>query len=226
VDAQLVTTWDRARIALREHRYWALVGLILLGAVLAYIAWIAAQVFALQESAGITTAAALSRLGMDSASWLVQRTALQVFLVALAGWTRYHKPAKDTRAEREESQTELELEPMRKQLLAQQARGIRGAWDALKGKETPALPSAISSTSGTPVNTIGGTVSTGQLTSERAPDVRTQADGDGRQNTPRMTRRPCQQDRARLSISGDLGRGVLPLPQMTPRMSYNCLPHR
>jgi len=47
-----------------------------------------------------------------------------------------------------------------------------------------------------------------------------------RQNIPRMARRPCQQDRARLSISGDLGRGVLPLPQMTPRMSYNCLPHR
>jgi len=139
VDAQLVTTWDRARIALREHRYWALVGLILLGAVLAYIAWIAAQVFALQESAGITTAAALSRLGMDSASWLVQRTALQVFLVALAGWTRYHKPAKDTRAEREESQTELELEPMRKQLLAQQARGMRSE----ARKHLPCLPLSL-----------------------------------------------------------------------------------
>ncbi|HEY1390621.1 MAG TPA: hypothetical protein VGF38_18955 [Ktedonobacterales bacterium] len=180
VDAQLVATWDRARIALREHRYWALVGLISLGAVLAYIAWIAAQVFALQESAGITTGAALSRLGMDSASWLVQRTALQVFLVALAGWTRYHKPAKDTAAEKSELQAELELEPMRGQLRRQQARGVRGAWDALRGKETPALPSVISSTSGASANTTIDTIGTSQLTNNlSAPDASTQAGGNG-----------------------------------------------
>jgi len=62
VDAQLVATWDRARIALREHRYWHLLGLFVLGAVLAYVAWVAAQVFALQESEGVTTNVALSRL--------------------------------------------------------------------------------------------------------------------------------------------------------------------
>lgn len=142
VDAQLVSTWDRARIALREHRYWSLVGLVVLGGVLAYVAWVAAQVFALQESQGIPTAQALTLLGMDSSSWLVQRTALQVFLVALAGWTRYHKPAPDvaadTEAERQQLEADLLLEPLRAQKRAMQARGVRGVVAAAMGKETPA----------------------------------------------------------------------------------------
>lgn len=141
VDAQLVSTWDRARIALREHRYWSLVGLFILGAVLAYVAWVAAQVFALQESEGVTTAQALQRLGMDSAIWLVQRTALSVFLVCLAGWTRYHPPAQNValsaQEERERLEADLLLEPLRQQKRAMQLRGARGALDALRGKETP-----------------------------------------------------------------------------------------
>lgn len=142
VDAQLVSTWDRARSALREHRYWSLMGLVALGGVLAYVAWVAAQVFALQESQGIPTAQALTLLGMDSSSWLVQRTALQVFLVALAGWTRYHKPAvdvaADTEAERQQLEADLLLEPLRAQKRAMQARGVRGVVAAAMGKETPA----------------------------------------------------------------------------------------
>lgn len=141
VDAQLVATWDRARIALREHRYWSLVGLFILGAVLAYVAWVAAQVFALQESEGVTTAQALARLGFDSAIWLVQRTALSVFLVCLAGWTRYHPPAQNValsaQEERERLEADLLLEPLRQQKRAMQLRGARGALDALRGKEMP-----------------------------------------------------------------------------------------
>lgn len=141
VDAQLVATWDRARIALREHRYWSLFGLFILGAVLAYVAWVAAQVFALQESEGVTTAQALARLGFDSAIWLIQRTALSVFLVALSGWTRYHPPAanvaEDAQAERERLEAELLLEPLRQQKRAMQLRGARGAIDALRGKDAP-----------------------------------------------------------------------------------------
>lgn len=144
VDAQLVATWDRARIALRERRYWSLFGLFILGAVLAYVAWVAAQVFALQESEGVTTAQALSRLGMDSAAWLVQRTALSVFLVALAGWTRYHPPALDIAADAEHERARLEadlmLEPLRAQKRAMQARGLRSVGAAFIGKETPPKP--------------------------------------------------------------------------------------
>ena len=142
VDTQLVATWDRARGALREGRYWALVGLIALGGVLAYVAWVAAQVFALQESEGVTTGVALARLGMDSAGWLVQRTALSVFLVCLAGWTRYHPPTRDVALaaaeERQKLEADLMLEPLRAQLRAQQVWVARGTWDALRGRNTPA----------------------------------------------------------------------------------------
>lgn len=138
VDAQLVATWDRARIAAREGRYWHLIGLLLLGAILAYVAWVAAQVFALQQSEGITTAQALTRLGMDSAAWLVQRTALSVALVALSGWTRYHAPAKDISLaaahERERLEAELALEPLRAQRRMMQARGLRGVAAVALGK--------------------------------------------------------------------------------------------
>jgi hypothetical protein len=110
--------------------------------VLAYVAWVAAQVFALQESEGVTTGVALTRLGMDSAGWLVQRTALSVFLVCLAGWTRYHPPVKDVALSAEEERQKLEadlmLEPLRAQLRAQQVRGVRGAWEAFRGQKDPA----------------------------------------------------------------------------------------
>lgn len=144
VDSQLVAMWDKAHIALRERRYGALVALIVLGLVLAYVAWVAAQVFALQESEGITTAAALSRLGMDPALWLIQRTALSVFLVCLAGWSRYHAPAPDvaadTEAERARLEAALSLAPLRQQLRAQQLGGLRKVALSAMGKETPPRP--------------------------------------------------------------------------------------
>ena len=154
VDAQLVATWDRARIALRERRLWALLGLLVLGAVLAYVAWVAAQVFALQESEGVTTAQALARLGFDSAIWLIQRTALAVFLVCLSGWTRYHPPvanvAEEAQAERARLEAELLLEPLRAQKRAMQARGLRSVVAAAAGRETPTGPSRPPTGPGSP----------------------------------------------------------------------------
>lgn len=138
VDAQLVAMWDKAHIALREHRYWSLLGLVVLGLVLAYVAWIAAQVFALQESEGLSEKAALARLGMDSALWLIQRTALSVFLVCLAGWTRYHAPAPDVETDAEAERIRLEadllLEPLRAQKRIMQARGLRDVLAATMGR--------------------------------------------------------------------------------------------
>lgn len=144
VDAQLVAMWDKAHIALRERHYGALVALVVLGLVLAYVAWIAAQVFALQESEGISTSAALARLGMDPALWLIQRTALSVFLVCLAGWSRYHAPAADvaadTEAERTRLEASLQLEPLRQQLRAQQVGGLRQLALSAMGREVPPRP--------------------------------------------------------------------------------------
>jgi hypothetical protein len=94
VDAQLVASFDRARIALREKRWWSLAGLLLLGCALAYVAWVSAQVFATQQADGVGTSQALAMLGMSHTAWLVQRSILSVVLVCLSGWTRYHPPAK------------------------------------------------------------------------------------------------------------------------------------
>jgi len=94
VDAQLVAAFDRARTALRERRPWTLIGLLALGGLLAYVAWISAEVFALGQADHLTTTQALASIGMDHTVWLVQRSALSVGLVALSGWTRYHPPAK------------------------------------------------------------------------------------------------------------------------------------
>jgi hypothetical protein len=149
-----VTTRDRARVALREHGYWPLVGLVVPRGIPVYVAWVAAQVFALQESEGLSTSAALTRLGMDSAVWLIQRTALSLFLVCLAGWTRYHAPAADlaadTQAERERLEASLQLEPSRRRLRAQQVGGLRRVAAAAISKDAPVTPDRPPTGPGTP----------------------------------------------------------------------------
>ena len=85
-----------------------------------------------------STAAALARLGMDPAVWLVQRTALSVHLVCLSGWTHFHAPtpdvAADAAAERAHLEALLDLEPLRQQRRAQQLRGVRSMMSAAMGK--------------------------------------------------------------------------------------------
>ena len=87
---------------------------------LAYVGFLASNVFATQQSQGLTTAEALARLGMDGTSWIVQRSALAVALVVLSGLLRYRLPAAEASAadERERLARELELEPLRAQLRA------------------------------------------------------------------------------------------------------------
>src|SRR5579859_1404849 len=126
VDAQLVGAWDKARLALRARRYWSLVGLLILGVALAWVGYLAAIVFAMQQSAGITTAQALARLGMDNATWLVSRAALSVILVCLSGWSRYHAPAASSvEEEAAKLERELTLEPLRAQVRMRKALGWR-----------------------------------------------------------------------------------------------------
>lgn len=145
VDMQLVGAWDKARAALRARRYGALAGLLLLGLSLAAVGYLAAVIFAMQQSAGISTAAALRQLGMDSASWLVSRAALSVVLVCLSGWTRYHPPARVAPSldeERTQLQRELEIEPLRAQLRARKAIGWRDVGRSLIAGDAALAPVA------------------------------------------------------------------------------------
>ena len=142
VDAQLVASFDRARAAMREGRPWTLIGLLALGALLAYVSGISAYVFALQQANHYTVAQALASIGMDPTLWLVQRSALAVGLVCLSGWTRYHPPAK-TRPSLEDELLELDrktkLAEANQRLREVQALGVahlgRSLLSAAQGKQ-------------------------------------------------------------------------------------------
>ena len=126
IDTQLLGCFARAREAVRRRAGWAVVGWLALGALLAYFAWQAGYVFAVQQAEHITEAAALRQLGLPAPVWLGERAALAVGLVALSGWTRYHPPAKHAPSladERAQLERELTLEPLRQAVRARKAIG-------------------------------------------------------------------------------------------------------
>lgn len=127
IDSQLVATWDRVRMSGRRKHWWAVIGYTILGLALAYVGFLSAETFGLQQAFGLSETDALARLGIDAASWQLQRAVLAVFLVALSGFTRYHAPAKQKQSAEDERATlerELELEPLRQQLRKAKAGGV------------------------------------------------------------------------------------------------------
>jgi hypothetical protein len=90
IDAQLVATWDRCRMAMRKGGWAQVIALAILGVALGYVGFLSAEAFGFQQAFGLSEAEALQRLGIDAASWQLQRATLAVFLVALSGFTRYH----------------------------------------------------------------------------------------------------------------------------------------
>lgn len=159
VDSQLVASFDRARIAVRERRYWAFIGSIALGLVLCYVAWIAAQTFSIQQANHLTTTQALASIGLDHTSWLVQRSALSVVLVALSGWFRYHPPVKVRLTLEEELASidrETKVEAARQALREQRAVGAtrlgRSVLSAVQGrnKEDQSTPDPLPTGPGSP----------------------------------------------------------------------------
>lgn len=133
IDGQLMGSWERVS----RSRGWRLVGWLIVGVVLGFAAWQAGYVFAVQQSEGISEAAALAQLHMPTSAWLGWRMFLAVGLVALAGLTRYRRPAKIKPAladERADLERQLELEPLRQRLRATQVGGMRAlAETALRG---------------------------------------------------------------------------------------------
>jgi len=124
VDAQLIGASAKLGQAALNGRPWQVVGYTALVLPLAYVAFVAAQVFATQQAEGITTSAALAQLGMDPTAWLIQRSALSVALVVLSGILRYRSKGQATIAdERAKLDRELELEPLRAQVRMRKALG-------------------------------------------------------------------------------------------------------
>ncbi len=139
VDGQLVGTWYRVSVAVSKRRWGVVLAFALLGLALAYVGYIGALVFAMQQAYHVTTAQALAKLGMDATTWLWQRAAVSVFLVCLSGYLRYRAPRQDTRTlaqKKQAMQEAMELETLRQQQRAQRVRGalglVRGAVAAVQ----------------------------------------------------------------------------------------------
>jgi hypothetical protein len=148
VDGQLVGAWYRVSLAVSRRRVGVAIAFAVLGLILAYVAYVAALVFATQQAYRLTTGQALTHLGMDSTSWLWQRSAISVLLVCLSGYLRYRAPRKQAQSldERKRAiEEQMELEALRQQQRAQQAQGaiglLRGAMQAARGS-TPVGVSA------------------------------------------------------------------------------------
>jgi len=95
-----------------------------LGCALGYVGFLSAEAFGFQQAFGLSEVDALARLGIDAASWQLQRALLAVFLVALSGFTRYHPQRKTVADERAALERELELEPLRQQVRATRVTGV------------------------------------------------------------------------------------------------------
>ena len=151
LDAQLVGSAAKLGASMRRRAVWPMLGYALLVIALGYVAFQASNVFATQQAEGITTAQALARLGMDSARWIIERSALAVVLVILSGLLRYAAPAPVAASladERAKLERELELEPLRQRLRAQQVGGFRAlAVTALQGAGVVQSAQAIKDTS-------------------------------------------------------------------------------
>jgi hypothetical protein len=147
IDVQLVGSSFQLAHSLRSRRFLAAVGYGLLVIALGYVGFIAAQIFSVQQADGVTTAQALGALGLDSTTWIVQRSGLSVVLVVLSGLLRYVQPAKveaSLEDERAKLERELELEPLRQRLRGQKAVGAAGlarqAIAAARGKPQEPTP--------------------------------------------------------------------------------------
>jgi hypothetical protein len=129
VDGQLVGAWYRVSVAVARRRVGVALAFILLGLLLAYVAYIAALVFSTQQAYHLTTAQALARLGMDATAWLWQRSAVSVLLVCLSGYLRYRAPRQrhqSLAARKQAIQEAMELAALKQQQRAQQAQGAIG----------------------------------------------------------------------------------------------------
>ena len=140
VDGQLVGAWYRVSVAIARRRWGPAFAFAALGALLAYVAYIAALVFATQQTYRLTTADALTRLGMNSTSWLWQRSAVSVLLVCLSGYLRYRAPRKQVLSLEERKRAieeQIELDALKAKQRAQQAQGaigiVRGMAQAARG---------------------------------------------------------------------------------------------
>lgn len=146
VDGQLIGSAAKSARMAFEKRWPSFLFEFLLMALLGYIALLATIVFGYQQTFHLTTTQALARLGMDSVSWLWQRSAVAVFLIMLSGWRRFIvKRHVALAVELAEIEREKTLTQAKQELRAVKLKGMigtvkAGVNTALNRKETPEEP--------------------------------------------------------------------------------------
>src|SRR5258708_2558544 len=151
VDGQLVGAWYRVSVAVARRRWGVALAFVLLGLLLAYIGYVASLVFATQQAYHLPTGQALARLGMDSTSWLWQRSAVSVLLVCLSGYLRYRAPRRRVQSLDDQKQVireQMELAALKRQQRQAQAEGaisvLRRAVAAARGPHDAPAAGALS----------------------------------------------------------------------------------
>jgi hypothetical protein len=150
VDGQLVGAWYRVSVAVARRRWGVALAFVLLGLLLAYIGYVASLVFATQQAYHLTTGQALAHLGMDSTSWLWQRSAVSVLLVCLSGYLRYRAPRRRVPSLEEQKQAiqeQMELAALKRQQRQAQAEGaiglLRGALETARAAPAPTAARSV-----------------------------------------------------------------------------------
>jgi hypothetical protein len=89
IEVLFITAFVRAARCGRQGRYWAMLGWILVGGILAVPTVQASLVYSMTRTLGISTAQALSTLHLPVFTWLLTRSILVAFVGALDGWASY-----------------------------------------------------------------------------------------------------------------------------------------
>lgn len=119
VDCQFISMWYKSKIAFQNKHYWQLTGYVILGLVLAFVAFGANAIPSLQHATGVNFSTALQSLGFDTNSLVYARSGVSIVLAIIAAWTRtvvlFDKPQNlqvpDVKSEEESLQQEAENYP-------------------------------------------------------------------------------------------------------------------
>lgn len=88
IDAQFINMWYRAKCAIRDRRYWQASGYIALGVTLAFVAFGASVIPAIQKGLGMSFTAAIAQTGISPLSLIMARSMVAIMLGVIGAFQR------------------------------------------------------------------------------------------------------------------------------------------
>jgi hypothetical protein len=140
VEANMSGAAFKMRASWKQGAWFAVLGYLALVLALAGVAVVAGYAYAYHQSQGVAIPQTLRDLGIDAASWTFVRSILSVALVILSGLLRYTGEKAKAQDEAQRLREEAELAPLRAQVAALKAVGLRQVASAMI-KGAPAPPS-------------------------------------------------------------------------------------